>query len=163
VCMSALQQFVVFAEARTQHPLTAVCSNTMLRKGNFCHVCSSNSLMLIIWWMSSSKNCRVQTAARLRQPWLQDSALCEVQGCDCPELEGQIFNCSDCKQVDNCIHALKQISKFVGAECEHGGDIHSSIIDEAKVTIAMLATPAHSTRTSILLRQPMKTVSWICI
>jgi len=33
----------------------------------------------------------------------------------------------------------------VGAECKHGGNIHSSIINEAKVAVVVPTTPACST------------------
>ena len=62
----------------------------------------------------------------------------------CPDLEGHIFDCSDYKQADNFVHTLKRISEFVGAECKHGGDIRSSIVNETKFVVPEPATPDYS-------------------
>lgn len=63
---------------------------------------------------------------------------------DCPDSEGWIFNCSDCKQADIFIHMLKHILEHVGAEHKFGGDVHSSIINEENVTVSLPGTPTCS-------------------
>ena len=50
-------------------------------------------------------------------------------------LQGNIFDCSDCKQADNFVTTLKHISEYVSAEYKRGGDIRASILNEGKITI----------------------------
>jgi hypothetical protein len=64
---------------------------------------------------------------------------------NCAELQGHIFDCSDYKQADTTfVHTLKRISKHVGAEYKHGGDIRSSIINKAKIDILLPPTPVYT-------------------
>lgn len=60
---------------------------------------------------------------------------------NCTDLSGYIFDCSDYKQADTFVNTLKRISEYVGAEYKHGGDIRSSIINEAKLTVPVPASP----------------------
>ena len=61
---------------------------------------------------------------------------------NCTDLSGYIFDCSDYKQADTFVNTLKHISEeYVGAKYKNGGDIRSSIINEAKLTIPILASP----------------------
>ena len=63
---------------------------------------------------------------------------------NCAELEGHIFDCLDYKQADAYVHTLKRVSEYVRATYKCGGDIHSSIINEAVVTIEAPNAPTFS-------------------
>ena len=52
-----------------------------------------------------------------------------------------MFDCLDYKQADKYQTTVKQISEYVGPEFKHGGDIRSSIVNEAKITIPLPTTP----------------------
>jgi hypothetical protein len=56
---------------------------------------------------------------------------------NCVELQGHVFDCSDCKQADAFVSALKRIADHVGAKHRNGGDIRSSIINETKFVVPM--------------------------
>ncbi len=73
-----------------------------------------------------------------RQPLLQSSS--RFKG-NCLSLEGQVFDCSDYKQADKYQSTIKQISEYVGLEFKHGGDIRSSIVNEAKIAVPLPMTP----------------------
>jgi len=75
---------------------------------------------------------------QLRQP-LQQSSL-RFKG-NCFSLKGQVFDCSDYKQADKYQSTMKCISKYVRLEFKHGGDIHSSIVNEAKIAVPLPTTP----------------------
>ena len=60
---------------------------------------------------------------------------------NCTDLSGYIFDCSDYKQADTFVNTLKRISEYVGTEYKHRGDIRSSIINEAKLTVPIPASP----------------------
>jgi hypothetical protein len=68
---------------------------------------------------------------------------------NCAELQGHIFDCSDYKQADTFVKTLKHISEYVGAEYKHGGDIGSSIINEAKIVITIPTTPTYAHPTAL--------------
>ena len=57
------------------------------------------------------------------------------------ELQGQIFDCSDYKQADTFVSTLKRISEYIGAHYKHGGDICSSILQGAIVTLVIPTAP----------------------
>ena len=52
-------------------------------------------------------------------------------------LEGYIFDCSDIKQADKFISAIKRISEHVGTEYKYGGDIRSSINNSTRFVIPL--------------------------
>jgi len=52
-----------------------------------------------------------------------------------------VFDHSDYKQADKYQRTVKRISKYAGSEFKHGGDICSSIVNEAKITVLLLTTP----------------------
>jgi len=70
-----------------------------------------------------------------QQPVQQSSS--KFKG-NCLSLEGQIFDCSDYKQANKYQSTIKQISEYIRSEFKHGGDICSSIMNEAKITIPSL-------------------------
>ena len=76
--------------------------------------------------------------AQPRQPVQQTSS--RFKG-NCLSLEGQIFDCSDYKQADKYQSTVKRISEYVGSEFKHGGDIRSSIVNEAKITVPLPISP----------------------
>ena len=53
------------------------------------------------------------------------------------DLEGYIFDCSDSRQADTYITAIKRIAEYVGAEFKYGGDIRSSIENSKRFEIPM--------------------------
>ena len=57
------------------------------------------------------------------------------------DLEGYIFDCSDSKQADKYITAIKIIAEYVRAEYKYGGDIRSSIENSQRFQIAMPTAP----------------------
>ena len=59
---------------------------------------------------------------------------------NCIDLQGQIFDCSNCKQAETFVHTHKRISQYVKAEDKYGGDISSSIINERKVEVTIPPT-----------------------
>ena len=60
---------------------------------------------------------------------------------NCEKLHGAIFDCSDYKQADNFVSSLKRISEYVGSEYQHGGDIRSSIINQARFVVVIPTRP----------------------
>ena len=58
------------------------------------------------------------------------------------DLEGYIFDCSDNKQADIFIHTMKQIADYVGTEYRNGGDIRSTIEQNARFAIPMPLAPS---------------------
>ena len=60
---------------------------------------------------------------------------------NCAELLGCVFDCSDYKQADTFVTTLKRISEHIGATYKHGGDIRSSIINEARAQIGIPTRP----------------------
>ena len=60
---------------------------------------------------------------------------------NCEKLHGAIFDCSDYKQADNFVSSLKRISEYVGSEYKHGGDIRSSIINQARFVVVIPTRP----------------------
>ena len=57
------------------------------------------------------------------------------------DLEGYIFDCSDNKQANKYITAIKRIAGYVGAEYKYGGDIRSSIENSKRFEIPMPTAP----------------------
>ena len=53
------------------------------------------------------------------------------------DLEGYIFDCSDSRQADKYITAIKRIAQYVGAEFKYGGDIRLSIENSKRFEIPM--------------------------
>ena len=58
------------------------------------------------------------------------------------DLEGYIFDCSDSRQADKYITAIKRIAEYVGAEFKYGGDIRSSIEKSKRFKIPMPTAPS---------------------
>ena len=58
------------------------------------------------------------------------------------DLEGYIFDCSDIRQADKYITAIKRIAEYVGAEFKYGGDIRSSIENSKHFKIPMPTAPS---------------------
>ena len=56
-------------------------------------------------------------------------------------LEGYIFDCSDSKQADKFITAIKRISEHVRTEYKYGGDIRSSIENSTRFAIPLPVVP----------------------
>ena len=56
-------------------------------------------------------------------------------------LEGYIFYCSDSKQADKFITAIKRISEHVGTKYKYGGDIRSSIENSTRFAIPLPVVP----------------------
>ena len=56
-------------------------------------------------------------------------------------LEGYIFDCSDSKQANKFITAIKRISEHVGTEYKYGGDIRSSIENSTRFAIPLPVVP----------------------
>ena len=57
------------------------------------------------------------------------------------DLEGYIFDCSDSRQADKYITAIKRIAEYVGAEYKYGGNIRSSIENSKRFEIPMPTAP----------------------
>ena len=57
------------------------------------------------------------------------------------DLEGYIFDCSDSRQADKYITAIKIIAEYVGAEFKYGGDIRLSIENFKRFEIPMPTAP----------------------
>ena len=57
------------------------------------------------------------------------------------ELEGYIFDCSESRQADKYITAIKRIAEYVGAEFKYGGDIRLSIENSKRFKIPMPTAP----------------------
>ena len=57
------------------------------------------------------------------------------------DLEGYIFDCSDSRQADKYITAIKRIADYVGAEFKYGGYIRSSIENSKRFKIPMPTAP----------------------
>ena len=57
------------------------------------------------------------------------------------DLEGYIFDCSDSRQADKYITAIKRIAEYVGAEFKYGGDIRPSIKNSKRLEIPMPTAP----------------------
>ena len=55
--------------------------------------------------------------------------------------EGYIFDCSDSRQSEKYITAIKRITEYVGAEFKYGGDIRSSIENSKHFDIPMPTAP----------------------
>ena len=60
------------------------------------------------------------------------------------DLEGYIFDCSDIRQADKYITAIKIIAEYVGAEFKYGGDIRSSIENSKRFEIPMPTAPSNN-------------------
>ena len=60
---------------------------------------------------------------------------------DSSDLEGYIFDCSDSRQADKCITAIKRIVEYVRSEYKYGGDIRSSIENSKRFEIPMHTAP----------------------
>ena len=58
------------------------------------------------------------------------------------DLEGYIFDCSDSRQADKFITAIKRIAEYVGAEFKYGGDIRSSIENSKRFETPMPTAPS---------------------
>ena len=58
------------------------------------------------------------------------------------DLEGYIFYCSDSRQADKYITAIKIITEYVGAEFKYGGNIRSSIENSKRFKIPMPTAPS---------------------
>ena len=58
------------------------------------------------------------------------------------DLEGYIFDCSDSRQADKYMTAIKIIAEYVGAEFKYGGDIRSSIENTKRFEIPMPTAPS---------------------
>ena len=58
------------------------------------------------------------------------------------DLEGYIFDCSDSRQADKYITAIKRIAEYVGAEFKYGGDILSSIENSKRFEILLPTAPS---------------------
>ena len=56
-------------------------------------------------------------------------------------LEGSILDCSNSKQADKCITAIKRISEHVGTEYKYGGNICSSIENSTRFAIPLPLVP----------------------
>ena len=56
-------------------------------------------------------------------------------------LESYIFDCSDSKQADKFITAIKRISEHVGTKYKYGGDIRSSIKNSTWFAILLPVVP----------------------
>ena len=56
-------------------------------------------------------------------------------------LEGYIFDCSDSKQADKFITAIKRISEHVGTKYKYGGNIRSSIDNSTGFAILLPVVP----------------------
>ena len=61
-------------------------------------------------------------------------------------LEGYIFDCSDIKQADKFITAIKRISENVGTEYKYGGDIRPSIKKSTRFAIPLPVVPADTAK-----------------
>ena len=72
---------------------------------------------------------------------------------NCPDLHGQIFDCSDYKQADTFVHTHKRISEYVGAEYRYGGDISSSLLNERKFEITIPPTPVYVNPEDLTLQE----------
>ena len=57
-------------------------------------------------------------------------------------LEGYTFDCSDYKHAEKYVSMIKRIAEYVGVEYKYGGDIRSTLENEARTTIPQPATPA---------------------
>ena len=60
------------------------------------------------------------------------------------DLEGCIFDCSDSRQADKYITAIKRIAEYVGTEFKYGGDIRSSIENSKRFEIPMPTAPSNN-------------------
>ena len=60
----------------------------------------------------------------------------------CPDLKDAIFDCSDYKQADCYMTAVKHVVKYVSANYKNGGDISSLIKKETKNMVPCPARPA---------------------
>ena len=58
------------------------------------------------------------------------------------DLEGYIFDCSDSRQVDKYITAIKRITEYVGEEFKYGGNIRSLIENSKRFEIPMPTAPS---------------------
>ena len=56
-------------------------------------------------------------------------------------LEGYIFDCSDSKQADKFITAIKRILEHVGTEYKYGGNIRSSIDNSTRFATPLPVVP----------------------
>ena len=57
------------------------------------------------------------------------------------DLESYIFDCSESRQEDKYITAIKIIAEYVGVEFKYGGDIRSSIENSKRFEIPMHTAP----------------------
>ena len=57
------------------------------------------------------------------------------------DIEGYIFDCSDIRQADKYITAIKRTTKYVGAEYKYGGDKRSSIENYKRFEIPIPTAP----------------------
>ena len=57
------------------------------------------------------------------------------------DLDNYIFDCSDSRQTDKYINAIKRIEEYGGAEFKYGGDIRSSIENSKRFEIPMPTSP----------------------
>ena len=60
------------------------------------------------------------------------------------DLEGYIIDCSDSRQADKYITAIKRITEYVRAEFKYGGDIRSSIENSKRFEIPMPTAPSNT-------------------
>ena len=58
------------------------------------------------------------------------------------DLEGYIFDCSDRRQANKYITAIKRIAEYVGAEFKYGGGVRSSIENCKRFEIPMPTAPS---------------------
>ena len=60
------------------------------------------------------------------------------------DLEGYIFDCSDIRQADKYITAIKIITEYVGEEFKYGGDIRLYIENSKRFDIPMPNAPSEN-------------------
>ena len=56
------------------------------------------------------------------------------------DLEGYIFDCSDRRQANKYITAIKRIAEYVGAEFKYGGDIRSFVLSSVGCSFSTTAS-----------------------
>ena len=61
---------------------------------------------------------------------------------NCVELSGYVFDCADYRQADKYVTNIKRIAEYIGTEYKQGGDIRSTIENEAPLTVPVPLEPA---------------------
>ena len=56
------------------------------------------------------------------------------------DLEGYIFDCSDSRQADKYITAIKRIADYVGVDFKYGGDIRSFVLSSVGCSFSTTAS-----------------------